>query len=524
MLKSFVQSKSGNFAMMTAITLPVLVGVSGLGVDYAHLSSVRVKLQNAADTAVLVASREGTSASERDALFATYLTQNLNVDGVSVTESDIEVEEGLNFIEVRGTATASVNLFIMHRFGLGTVAVEAVATRSTQSVEIAMVLDNTGSMGADGINALKAASNALVDAVVAGKPEEQDIRIGVVPFVTAVNVKGTGYKAGWIDQEGLALYNGANFYSNKDQKDRADGKRDALAASERPHHLRLFDLVGVTWKGCVEARPAPYNFDLTAPSAANPDTLFVPYFAPDEPGNHRTDNGGNDGSALNNSWMNDVVSGNGAAAQSSLVKYTTPGTPKKIAETGPLTLGPNRACPTPITPLTSNFDTVRAAISAMKHWNGSGTNISEGLAWGWRVLSPEEPYDQGAAFNDQSVSKFMVLMTDGSNVSFGASSTFNKSDYGSYGFLGTGRIDGKTVQSQAEATLNTWTASMCTAMKNQGVEVFTVIYKETKASVQTLFRNCATRAENFHMTSNTTGLQAAFGNIGRRISALRLTH
>lgn len=524
MLKSFVRSKSGNFAMMTAITMPMLVGVSGLGVDYAHLSSVRVKLQNAADTAVLVASREGTSASERDTLFDTYLIQNLNIDGVSVTDSDIDVDEGLNYIEVRGTATASVNLFIMHRFGLGTVSVEAVATRSTQSVEIAMVLDNTGSMGADGINALKAASNALVDAVVTGKPEDQDIRIGVVPFVTAVNVKGTGYKSSWIDLDGLALYNGANFYSNKEQKERADGKREALAASQRPHHLRLFDLVGVAWKGCVEARPAPYNFDLTAPSLSNADTLFVPYFAPDEPGDHRTDSGGNDTEKFNNSWMNDAVSGDGAAAQSSLVKYTTAGTAKKVAETGPLTLGPNRACPTPITPLTSNYTSVRNAISAMKHWNGSGTNISEGLAWGWRVLSPEEPYDQGAPFNDQSVAKFLVLMTDGSNVSFGASKTFNKSDYGSYGFLGAGRIDGKNAQNQAEATLNTWTANMCTAMKNQGVEVFTVIYKETKTSVQTLFRNCATRTENFFMTSNTTGLRDAFGNIGRRISALRLTH
>lgn len=50
-----------------------------------------------------------------------------------------------------------------------------------------------------------------------------------------------------------------------------------------------------SWQGCVESRPYPYNVNdtPTAGGSANtgigvgdPATMFVPMFAPDEPGNH----------------------------------------------------------------------------------------------------------------------------------------------------------------------------------------------------------------------------------------------
>ncbi len=38
------------------------------------------------------------------------------------------------------------------------------------------------------------------------------------------------------------------------------------------------------WRGCVEARPEPYDIDDTAPTAGTPATMFVPFFSPDEGG------------------------------------------------------------------------------------------------------------------------------------------------------------------------------------------------------------------------------------------------
>ena len=110
-------------------------------------------------------------------------------------------------------------------------------------------------------------------------------------------------------------------------------------------------------------------------------------------------------------------------------------------------------------------------------------------------------------------------MTDGTNVSFGSSGTMNRSDYGSYNFLAHGRTGGATNQGGAETVLNGWTQDMCTQMKQQGIEIFTVVYNSTASSVQNLFRSCASRPENFYMTANTAALETAFANIGRQMFA-----
>jgi hypothetical protein len=207
--------------------------------------------------------------------------------------------------------------------------------------------------------------------------------------------------------------------------------------------------------------------------------------------------------------------------QRSTLKYDAPAT-KTVEEDQNVSRGPNRACPTPVVPLTNDFAAVREAIKAMDFWNGSGTNISEGLAWGWRVLTPEAPYEEAAAFDPERVSKFLVLMTDGRNVSFGNKSTINGSDYGSYGYLSERRIAGASSGGQVEKKLNSWTGEMCTRMKEQGIEIFTVVYREINKGVHDLFRACASNPAQFYMTSDTAGLQKAFADIGKSMSPLRL--
>lgn len=560
MLRMFIHSTRGNIALLFALLLPVILGAVGLAVDVANLMNVKTQLQNAADVGVLVASREGASEAQRRNLFDNYLKANLSQNGVTIVGSSVDVEAGINHLRVDGHATANVESFFMRHLGMNQVSVVASTFRSTKSMEIAVVLDNTGSMGTGGINALKKASHALVDAVEAGRAPNQDVRIGLVPFVTAVNVKGEGFKMDWIDTAGQSLYNGWNFLDANLRQERQSGVRrtrlpegfgsndtgngygggqacnnqgrgaPAIAMRERcladnyPHHLYLFEQSNTEWKGCVEARPYPYNFSLDAPDPSKPDTLFVPYFAPDEPDGSPAimTQGGNHANYFNNSWLADRVVGEQEERLRSTLKYINPPA-KNVNNTGPLTIGPNRACPTPIVPLTTEFSKVRAGINAMMHWNGSGTNIAEGLAWGWRLLSPQAPYTQAGAFDPAERQKYMVLMTDGSNVSYGARKEITRSDYGAYNFLANGFIGGTVNQNTAEGTLNGWTQDMCTQMKRQGIEVFTVIYNETSPVVQNLFRNCASRPENYYMTNNTAALENAFASIGRQMSRLRLT-
>jgi hypothetical protein len=62
--------------------------------------------------------------------------------------------------------------------------------------------------------------------------------------------------------------------------------------------------------------------------------------------------------------------------------------------------GPNALCDSaPILPLTESKSAVHDAIGQMRA-KGS-TNMLEGLMWGWRVLSPEEPFTHGRPYSDR---------------------------------------------------------------------------------------------------------------------------
>jgi hypothetical protein len=212
----------------------------------------------------------------------------------------------------------------------------------------------------------------------------------------------------------------------------------------------------------------------------------------------------------------------------------------------PNTRGPNRGCPTPIVPLTSNESVVQANIAAMQHWSGGGTNQAEGLAWGWRVLSPGAPFTEGAPYGPD-VRKVIVLMSDGENTNVGSDPVLS-SDYSAYNHLGLwsdyadGGLLGQLIGGILRGVLppqyrrsihssngyvnyvNQREAALCTNIKNTGIEIYTVIFRETDQTTENLMRNCASSSEHFYRANNAQELSAAFDAIGTGIGSLRLTH
>lgn len=62
----------------------------------------------------------------------------------------------------------------------------------------------------------------------------QDVRVGLVPFVTAVNVNGEGFDEAWIDRDGKSLYNGWNVIEDALRTRRDDsGERSDHATQLR---------------------------------------------------------------------------------------------------------------------------------------------------------------------------------------------------------------------------------------------------------------------------------------------------
>jgi len=510
MLRSFAASRSGNFALTTALASTALLFAVGFAVDVTNMMSAKSELQSALDASLMAASRLGSADTSRQQTFDSFFAANVEDKRILRDPvAEIVIDESLTSIRNNAVAYSHVSLRFMPFFNVDPrISVSASTYESKNDVEIALVLDNTGSMGEARMKALRSAAVDLVDILESsqGGEKARSVKAALIPFVTAVNIKGAGFNEDWIDKTAANPLHGANF-------DKVGGAP--------VNHLTLFERLGKEWKGCVEARPEPHNLDDTAPDRYKPETLFVPYFAPDEPG--VAAGAGNDANAFNNSYLDDLVSGTERVRQQSAVKYAAT-TKNTITESPPLTNGPNRACATPIEPLTEDFDKLRTAIKAMTYWNGSGTNVSEGLAWGRRVLSPGEPFTQGAAFGSERVAKSVVVFTDGTNEVFGATNAvINKSDYGAYSFLDQGRMK-TTVKSQAVTKVNEWTQTMCTQLKAQGVEIFTVLLGADTAANRTLYSRCATKPENYFPTSDVSELRPNFQRIGGAIARLQFTN
>ncbi|MGY6567369.1 MAG: VWA domain-containing protein [Salinarimonas sp.] len=297
----------------------------------------------------------------------------------------------------------------------------------------------------------------------------------------------------------------------------------------RPNHFDLFDAMNVPWKGCVESRPFPLDLSEDAPTPANPDSYFVPYFWPDERDGNST---------IRNDYLPDYAGGrpswvrshgNADLRRSWIWKYNSGVTPN----TSPIidlpymvaNRGPNLACPDPIVPLTGNRGTLLSAADNLMSYGASGTNIATGLVWAWRMLSPNfvpeaRPYAPGHR-------KIVILMTDGFNDFVPQNNSWNRSDYSGTGYVERQRF-GTRNRNQIMNILDQRTAEVCERIKGRDIELYTVLFDPqgyTDASnVEQLLRECAT-TPNRHVfrADSQQELVNAFRSIGNQINALRIS-
>jgi Flp pilus assembly protein TadG len=536
-LRRFRRDDRGVVAMMFAIAVIPIMLLVGSVVDYTNAAKVNSRLQAATDATALATARWVTSnpsSTESDALnFArAYFRGAMGIDYAEVSPNVTSVTFERNRSRIVVAAEALYPTIVMQLAQINNVLLTADATvdRGTNYLEVALVLDNTGSMATnDRIGKLRNAATSLVTILEGARTGDRDVKIALVPFVTAVNVRGAGFKWSWIDQNAQAQYHGQNF---------------TQAGGAKVNHLTLFNQIRdpsgnpVAWKGCVEARPAPYDTSDVPPSLATPDTLFVPYLWPDEaekevnptdPTKERNTSG------YNNKYLADqaAITDTAAVRQSSITKYNTTNRATVIDDVPGDTFGPNKSCPTPIVPLTSDFNLLRTEIAAMRHWNNSGTNIAEGLAWGERVLSPEEPYTDGRAWNDVNTQKVIILLTDGENVIYGQNSktqgptTHNKSDYSSVGYLGKNRL-GTDDPDVAKTKLLDKVGQICTSLKQKAGEkdkalVYTITFEIPSTTLRNAFRACATRADMYYDSPSADQLGRVFETIAWELAALRIS-
>jgi len=495
-LKRFSYDQSGNLAMIFALSLLPLTAAAGAAVDLNRAFIVQQRLERALDAAGLaVGAAPATTEAEMLATAQSFFDANYN-DQETGVPGNLMLTPGDGSVTLAVTAELPTTIMGVVGFDTLSVGSEITVVRESKSLEIAMVLDNTGSMAWNGkIGALRTAAEDLVTILFGDQDEPELLRMSLVPFVTAVNIKAEGFDMAWMDVNGDSRYHGENFDP--------DGPNN---------HFELFDGINnATWKGCVEMRPEPFDTLDTAPSPGNPDTLFVPYFWPDEPDN--------EGDA-NNDYTKDRAGRRASfdERQENGDKYI--GRNVSVDETPSSTTGPNKSCARPLVPLTNSKSTLVNEVRAMEPWYNSGTNIAEGLAWGWRVLSPGSPFTQGQSFSDPDVQKAVILLTDGNN-EIVRQRTDNKSDYTSFGYIAQRRLGTESI-STARDKIDQKVADMCERIKSEGVRIYTITFQLNSPSLAEVFRECATEPELYFNSPSNEQLRETFQTIAYDLSNLRL--
>lgn len=577
----------GNVLVVLALSLIPLLGAMGAAMDYARAINARAELQSALDAGLLKAAHDlkaasGLSANEKAALeakAAAHIRASITASGPNNLTGEMAVIVAATPEGLTATAQGHIMTTLLNILQIPDLPVTAHAATLTSggSVEIALALDTTGSMAANMAD-LRTAAQELVNIITANGSNTQ-ARIALIPYVGAVNIGNAISHEAWLDKTGtsthhaqvlrnvgIALKPGCTGVSSEPIADRgkqidgwlryepfaavatafaeligvpaADAASPYSAADGECYyinppiisHWTLFGaLSNVTWKGCVEARPEPYDVDDTPPGNGNVNTRWVPYFWPDgnDPMPYVVDSINNyipDGPFIAGTDMDQAPWGRAY----SVLKYD--GRSASIDDSPPVTRGPNKGCPDPILPLTNDYSAISSRISALSHYDDSGTNSADGVAWAMRVLSPGVPFTEGAPYGE--VPKIMVLLSDGQNEILEDLSGSDDPDtmdqggsyishYSAYSSLRRGRFPEVSFAS-AYAYLDQRMTQACRNAKSAGIEIYVVAFGVGNPSALQKLTDCASKPGNVISLDRSGDLVAAFRAIAMKLSPIRL--
>ena len=189
--------RGGNVVMIFALVMPALIMITLGGIDISRITTVKARVQDALDAAALAAARSSyTDETELKAVALVALKANLRNADAEYADSDLSVvltDEQLVVADLRVQVKTLVANVILPPYGkilddTLPVRVHSEVNRSSKDIEVALVLDITGSMAGSRIKSLKDAARQLATIVVQEQQEPYYSRMAVIPYSTGVNL------------------------------------------------------------------------------------------------------------------------------------------------------------------------------------------------------------------------------------------------------------------------------------------------------------------------------------------------
>jgi Flp pilus assembly protein TadG len=348
-------SRAGNVAIIFGLTALPIVGAVGAAVDYSMANSNRSSMQKALDaTALALAKQMPMSQADLNSKGWQFFSANLGKMKVAVPQAGLVITQpvtGKLHLVATGDYEPQISGFMgIKKFP---VAVNSTVQWGMKKLELALALDNTGSMASSNkMTELKKAAKSLLTTLKNTAKTNGDVKVSIIPFNTMVNT-GQKKSTNWIKK------------GDWDSKEGHCTKKDWWGNSYYPKST--CEYYGGDWqptpytnghfKGCVEDRDKENHLgDLS-------------YDAKD-----KTPEDGKDETKF-----------------------------------------PARVCPgglTTLLPLTYDWTALNNKVDDMD--SDGNTNVTIGLVWAWHSLTGSGPLTEGAAASTD-LNKIIILMTDGDN-------------------------------------------------------------------------------------------------------------
>ena len=531
-MRSF-KLRRGSLAVITAVAAIPLVAAVGLAVDYTRLSAVRGELQRGVDAAALAGGRVlvsyplNLSTVQGDARMYFFANYRATLAGAALIKGGPSVTvPGPNYDHVTVAAAADVPMMFGRLVGLSNIrtTVSSETERYSRGMELVLALDTTNSMSTGSrLTNLKAGASDLLDILFGTTNNSRgtttctattppvcttvySLLVGVVPFVATVNVSP------------------------------ARGSSSAtLPNIVVPSAVSALSWGASSWKGCVKARPFPFEETSadTTPTASPFDPYIWPASAATVVWGGVTYAGPNywTSTSTSETWIN-FPNSSGKAFQRANIGWQAGNQ-----------AGPNQGCGFPIMPLQPFKTIAKQHVNALAVGAKNGTTVTLGFSWSWRLLSPAwRNWWQGGTWYSYSGTtrsststptgiprdyattndKVVVLFTDGQNeMGDGTPNTSQSCCSSAYGDWTT-----RPIGSTPVTELNTRTVQVCNAMKARGIKIYVVLlYASPPPAVLNTFNEngCASGAGYFFQSATGSDLRTVFREIGSSLSNLRLT-
>jgi Flp pilus assembly protein TadG len=190
-LRALLRNESGSTVTFLAAAIIPLVAFAGLSVDTARGYLAKQRLAYAIESASLAAAKAAVNATdaEIEAIGQKYFDANFPTGTFGVNNINVTFGISANKREITVAATADLPTALMPVVGIDevTVSSQATAQRQSKGLELAIALDNTGSMGGY-IDDLQDAANLLIDTLYGESETVENLWVAVLPFDTRVNL------------------------------------------------------------------------------------------------------------------------------------------------------------------------------------------------------------------------------------------------------------------------------------------------------------------------------------------------